>query len=162
MQCATHPDTETLLRCSKCEKPICPRCVIQTPIGGRCKECARVQPLPQYRVSPRYLARAIGASLGVGLGAGIGLGLSFGLGLVPFLLWWVLVPVGLAGAGFLVGRGVSAATNRKQGPVLQGIAAGGFLVAAITFTLLSGASLFGFYSLIGGLVGLVLAVQPFR
>ena len=162
MQCATHPDTETVLRCNKCEKPICHRCVIQTPVGGRCKECARVQPLPQYRVTPLYLARAIGASLGVGLGAGIGLGLSFGLGLVPFLLWWVLVPVGFAGTGYLVGRGVSAATNRKQGPVLQAIAVGGFLVGALTFALLSGASVFGFYSLIGVIVGLALAIQPFR
>lgn len=162
MQCATHPDTETVLRCSKCEKPICPRCVIQTPIGGRCKGCARVQPLPQYRVGSMYLARAIGGALGVGLGMGTVLGLSFGLGLVPFPLWWVLVPVGFVGTGYLVGRGVSAATNRKQGPVLQAVAAGGFLVGAVTFVLLSGATVFGFYSLIGAVVGFALAVQPFR
>jgi hypothetical protein len=109
-----------------------------------------------------YLARAIGGALGVGLGMGTVLGLSFGLGLVPFPLWWVLVPVGFVGTGYLVGRGVSAATNRKQGPVLQAVAAGGFLVGAVTFVLLSGATVFGFYSLIGAVVGFALAVQPFR
>lgn len=41
--CANHPDTETTLRCNRCEKPICPRCAVQTPTGYRCKECVRGQ-----------------------------------------------------------------------------------------------------------------------
>lgn len=41
--CANHPDTETNLRCNRCEKPICPRCAVQTPTGYRCKECVRGQ-----------------------------------------------------------------------------------------------------------------------
>ncbi|HWQ84953.1 MAG TPA: B-box zinc finger protein [Anaerolineales bacterium] len=43
MVCANHPDTETTLRCNRCEKPICPRCAVQTPTGYRCKECVRGQ-----------------------------------------------------------------------------------------------------------------------
>jgi len=41
--CANHPGVETTLRCSRCEKPICPRCAVLTPTGYRCKECVRGQ-----------------------------------------------------------------------------------------------------------------------
>ena len=41
--CARHPKTETLLRCGRCETPICPRCQIPTPVGMRCRTCARVK-----------------------------------------------------------------------------------------------------------------------
>lgn len=41
--CANHPDTETTLRCNRCEKPICTRCAVLTPTGYRCRECVRGQ-----------------------------------------------------------------------------------------------------------------------
>lgn len=43
MYCYYHPNTPTVLRCSKCEKPICPKCAILTPTGYRCKDCVRGQ-----------------------------------------------------------------------------------------------------------------------
>jgi hypothetical protein len=43
LYCANHPDRETTLRCNRCEKPICAKCAIQTPVGYRCKECVRGQ-----------------------------------------------------------------------------------------------------------------------
>jgi hypothetical protein len=43
LYCANHPNTETTLRCSRCEKPICAKCAILTPTGYRCKECVRGQ-----------------------------------------------------------------------------------------------------------------------
>jgi len=43
LYCANHPDRETLLRCNRCEKPICIQCAVQTPTGYRCKECVRGQ-----------------------------------------------------------------------------------------------------------------------
>jgi tetratricopeptide (TPR) repeat protein len=39
LYCANHPNTETLLRCNRCGKPICTRCAMRTPVGYRCKEC---------------------------------------------------------------------------------------------------------------------------
>src|SRR3989304_4969303 len=33
MQCATHPGVETELRCATCGKPICPDCLVGTPVG---------------------------------------------------------------------------------------------------------------------------------
>lgn len=43
LYCYRHPDRETLLRCNRCEKPICTSCAILTPIGYRCVECVRSQ-----------------------------------------------------------------------------------------------------------------------
>ena len=43
MVCANHPDRETLLRCNRCDKPICSECAILTPVGYRCKECIQGQ-----------------------------------------------------------------------------------------------------------------------
>lgn len=41
--CTNHPNTPTLLRCNRCEKPICIKCAVQTPTGYRCRECVRGQ-----------------------------------------------------------------------------------------------------------------------
>ena len=41
--CANHPTVETTLRCSRCEKPICPKCAVLTPTGYKCKDCVRSQ-----------------------------------------------------------------------------------------------------------------------
>ncbi len=41
--CYIHPDRKTLLRCNKCERPICSSCAVLTPTGYRCKECIRSQ-----------------------------------------------------------------------------------------------------------------------
>jgi len=41
--CTNHPQVATSLRCNRCEKPICTKCAIRTPIGYRCRECVRGQ-----------------------------------------------------------------------------------------------------------------------
>ena len=43
LRCANHPETETMLRCNRCEKPICGKCAVLTDTGYRCKECIRGQ-----------------------------------------------------------------------------------------------------------------------
>jgi membrane associated rhomboid family serine protease len=39
--CYRHPDRETGVRCSNCERPICPDCMTPSPVGMRCPECSR-------------------------------------------------------------------------------------------------------------------------
>ncbi len=39
--CYRHPGRETNVGCSRCARPICPDCMISTPVGMRCPECAR-------------------------------------------------------------------------------------------------------------------------
>ncbi len=136
MQCAAHPSVETGLACSKCGKPICPRCLQQTPVGARCRECANLRPLPQFQISAVYLLRGLGAALGVGAA----LGLVWGL-LIPFsasFFFGLLVGLGL---GYAVGEAVSLATNRKVGRQLQALAAGGVVLAYVVRTLLVAADL---------------------
>ncbi|HWH45231.1 MAG TPA: rhomboid family intramembrane serine protease [Thermoleophilaceae bacterium] len=38
--CYRHPDRETGVACSRCERPICPDCMTTTSVGMRCPECA--------------------------------------------------------------------------------------------------------------------------
>ena len=39
--CYCHPDRQTGVSCSNCERAICPDCMTSTPVGMRCPECAR-------------------------------------------------------------------------------------------------------------------------
>jgi hypothetical protein len=41
--CYRHPETQTSLRCNRCNKPICPKCARRTPVGFRCPDCIREQ-----------------------------------------------------------------------------------------------------------------------
>jgi membrane associated rhomboid family serine protease len=37
--CYRHSDRETGVRCQRCGRPICPECMVSTPVGVRCPEC---------------------------------------------------------------------------------------------------------------------------
>jgi len=39
--CYRHPGRHTRLRCASCNRPICPECSVDTPVGQKCPECAR-------------------------------------------------------------------------------------------------------------------------
>jgi hypothetical protein len=131
MQCAIHPSVETELACGRCGKPICPRCLVMTPVGARCRDCAGVRRLPTYRLSAGFVLRGLGAALAVGATtgalwafllssrAGAFIGLFLGLGL-----------------GYAIGESVSWATNRKRGPALQGIAVIGVLLSYVVRNLM--------------------------
>jgi len=71
LRCATHPNVETSLRCGKCGKPICPKCMVQTPVGARCRECAHLYKLPTYRVSGQYYLRAAATALVLAIITGV-------------------------------------------------------------------------------------------
>jgi hypothetical protein len=133
MQCAKHPNVETNVTCGKCGKPICPKCMVQTPVGMRCKDCARLKKLPTYQLSTQYILRAVGAGLGIGIVCGFA---WWAIDLVlPFFLLRILIA---AGAGYAVGEVVSLAVNRKRGTILAII---GGLGATISFAIATGLSI---------------------
>ena len=136
MRCATHPDVETGLRCGKCGKPICPRCMVQTPVGARCRECARVSKIPTYRVSTAYYLRAAGTALGTAVVIGVIWGIieSF----LPFRFFTLIIG---AGIGYAIGEVVSLSVNRKRGPWLAVI---GSLAVVVSYGMTFAVEIFRF------------------
>ena len=146
-RCSFHPDVETGLACGRCGKYICPRCMIQTPVGSRCPECARVTKLPTFDVTPNYLARAAVAGGVVAVVGGVIWGFLLGVN-IPFLPW-----LSSLAAGYAVGETVSIASNRKRGTTLAVIAGLCMVIAVIASNLTSGTLLlndiFGLLFLLG-------------
>ncbi|MBI4294754.1 MAG: hypothetical protein HY669_01140 [Chloroflexi bacterium] len=157
MKCATHPDVETNLRCGKCDKPICPRCMVNTPVGARCRECARLRRLPMYEISARHYARALASGLVVGVVVGILWGFLWWI--VPFLYLNIIIAVG---AGYAVGELVTLSVNRKRGVGLQFIAGLGVVVSYVVanFDLIHGVFILSLTSLLNlwGLIALAAAM----
>ena len=110
MRCAAHPDVATNLRCGKCGKPICPKCLVTTPVGARCRDCAKLYRLPTYRVSSGYYLRAAGAAMGMAVVIGVVWGIIESY--LPFRFFSIIIG---AGVGYAIGEVVSLAVNRKRG-----------------------------------------------
>ncbi len=123
--CATHPEVETELACGKCGRYICPRCMVQTPVGARCRDCAQLRRLPMYTLSPLATARVVGTALGLGVAFGIVWGL-----LVPqvALLGFFMLFIGMF-AGYGMANALDWAGGRKRGRIVQGAAVAGIVVA---------------------------------
>jgi hypothetical protein len=113
--CASHPAVETYLRCGRCETPICPRCMIMTPVGARCRGCARLKKLPMFELRPRdYLRGLLGGASAAAFGAVV-------LASIPargFFSWLLMLLL-----GYVVGQTASRAANGKRGNSLAVVAA---------------------------------------
>ena len=157
MKCATHPEVETNLRCGKCGKLICPKCLVQTPVGARCPDCAKLHKLPTYRISTKYYLIAIGTGLGMAIACGAIWGLIESL--VHFLYLSLLLAPGI---GYAIGEVVSLSVNRKHGTGLAIVGGAAVVISYLVSLLFSilfhwGLS-FGLFNIILALVALALGI----
>ncbi|TET39656.1 MAG: hypothetical protein E3J65_03470 [Dehalococcoidia bacterium] len=154
MKCATHPEVETNLSCGRCGRPICPKCMVQTPVGTRCPDCAKLKRLPTFEVSSRQYLIASGVGVGVAAVAGIVWALLFGL--FPTIYFYVFLA---AAVGFAIGELISLSVNRKRGPILQAIAGISMVIGFATGLIFLRFSL---YLLIGLALGIIVAISRLR
>ena len=157
MKCATHPDVETNLRCGKCGKPICPKCLVQTPVGARCPECAKLYKLPTFRVSTKYYLRAIGAGLGMAIVCGIVWGAV--MGFAPFFYLNFLLA---AGVGYAIGEVMSLSVNRKRGTSLAVIAGITVAISYLVSIFVPWGGLFSLFDILALALGIFVAVTRLR
>jgi len=90
---------------------------VQTLVGARCPDCAKLYKLPTYQVSATYFLRAIGTGAGMAIVGGVIWGVVRGA--VPFFyLNFLLAPA----VGYAIGEVISLSVNRKRGAILAIIA----------------------------------------
>lgn len=120
-RCAFHPETETNLRCAECDRYICAKDMVTTPVGYKCRECARPAPGQLGGIKPRQYGLAVLASLGAGAGGGILLG---GLiGRTPILLTLFF--------GMLVGEATRRGSGGHRMPAIAAVAVAGAAFGAL-------------------------------
>ena len=122
MRCYRHPDRETRVSCATCGRPICTECMVQTEVGIKCPEDARL---------PR------GARAGVMKSGQVTMSFLAGIAVAVFgalIVYYVLPQIGLgrlilsALAGYGAGTLIHRAGGRNGGPLAMAIS--GVAVAA--------------------------------
>ena len=98
--------------------------MVQTLVGARCPECAKLYRLPTFRVSTKYYIRAIGAGLGIAIICGMLWGVVVG-----FVSFFYLNFLLAAGVGYAIGEVISLSVNRKRGTGLAVIAGVAVIIA---------------------------------
>ncbi len=152
MNCEKHPGIETNITCAECDRPICPKCMVYTPVGVKCAECARQRGRSVGGPRPIYYARAAVAGLSSAVIGGVLLFETVRL----FRFGGFIFVMGL---GLVIGEVVSRGAGRNTSVGLQVIAASS---AALAFLI---AGYFTGYPVLtaGGWNGLVFGqVNAFR
>ncbi len=136
-ECSFHPGVETEMRCAECERTICPKEMVLTPVGYKCPVCAKPKRSQYMYVKPKQLVGAIVGGVLAGIGGGFLLGMvGFRFFLISFL--W----------GMLVGEAVRRGSGGHRGPILA-------VIAGVCIVVGSLAGGLGLLSMVLGVVGAV-------
>ena len=136
--CANHPETETTLRCNRCGKPVCVKCVELTDVGYRCKDCIREQQDVFFNAETRdYFVVAIVSFVLAAIAAPV---IEALLGILGLFFGIILAVV----LGPMVG-GVAATIIRKSVGRRRGRYMGIVAVVAIILGMLLGIIVAGFF-----------------
>lgn len=116
LYCYNHPERETGLRCTNCERPICAECVRPAVVGQLCPECAKIRRPVNYQVSGGQIALVAVVALIAGVVVTfLAAQLLLRIGFFSFILAFVLGPA----AGDLLVRLLDRLTRAKRGRPMQ-------------------------------------------
>lgn len=87
-RCYRHPERETNVSCTRCDRPICPDCLRDAPVGFQCPECVRARGNARQPTLP-YGGRIVERAGLVTIVLGV-------LNVVTFLVTAVTSPTGLS------------------------------------------------------------------
>lgn len=158
LQCHWHPAVATRLWCSQCRRAICTDCMVQVPVGIRCRECGRAQPLPTFDVRPPNYIRAFATAIGVTIaGVILWVMLDAFIGEAGGSIWLgMLMPVAI---GYVAGVLISRAVNLKRGIILTFVAGATVVISVLIALPLGLASV---WTLMATVIGVILATQRVR
>jgi hypothetical protein len=143
LYCYVHPDRETLLRCNRCERPICSQCAVLTPTGYRCKNCVHgQQKVFDTAQSTDFIAAA-----------GIALVLSFLGSLIAGVMGFFTIFIAPI-AGVIIAEAVRWALHRRRSRLLFQTAAGAAALGSLPLLVLALLPLL-FGGGIAGILGLI-------
>ncbi len=120
VDCVCGSGIKTRLRCSRCGKPICYECMVESPVGFRCRDCASGPTISVYRTSSQLLIRALAAGTVVAIGVGILWGYFPAWGFYMALL-----------LGFGTAEAMAWAAKYKRGRELQVTAFGAMAIGLV-------------------------------
>ncbi|HAJ35690.1 MAG TPA: hypothetical protein DCL15_08365 [Chloroflexi bacterium] len=157
MYCANHPDTETLLRCNKCGKPICLKCAVLTEVGYRCKECIREQQNVFYNAMTRdnWIAFAVAAIITL-----VAWPIVAFLFSITGIFGWIIAALIGSGAGAALAQIIRNSVGRRRGRYIRHFTLAGIIVGLVASGLMTSflfTSFMPFFSL-GGLIFVALAL----
>lgn len=154
--CHWHPTVPTRLSCGQCQRAICTDCMVQVPVGIRCRECGRAQPLPTFDVRPANYARAIVVAALTGVA---GVVLTVLLALYIGGLAFVVMPLAV---GWATGEVVSRVVNLKRSRGLMYIAACTVVLSMIVALFLLDVRLLGLWGILATVGGVLIAIARVR
>jgi len=117
--CARHPREETAITCASCGTPICPKCMVTTPVGMKCPDCGRSRNSVLYQVRPERLVLVGIVSLLAGVVAAI-------IGKLGFLVIFLAFPY-----GYFAGSVILRASGMKRGLKLEILAGTAMVLGAL-------------------------------
>jgi hypothetical protein len=129
LYCANHPNVETLLRCNRCEKPICLKCATLTDVGYRCNECIRGVQASYFNAAPMDNLIGFGVALLVTAVASPIAGFIFRF--VPPFIGIILAFMIGSGAGGVLAQIIRSAVGRRRGRYLRHFALAGIVLGVL-------------------------------
>ncbi len=111
LPCTAHPQTLTRLRCTECETPICPRCMVMYEVGFKCPTCARKRPNSLEQVKAKQWLAGGFSSVGLGWLYGWLHPVLMSVG----LLWFFGLPILAVLVAYALGKQAGSLAHRAAG-----------------------------------------------